>query len=59
MKYKNGARWRDNMEDNYNYSMDAYWPKVNLTEKEMDMIDELGRTKKNLYNLIMAEECPI
>lgn len=46
------------MEDNYNYSMDAYWPKVNLTEKEMDMIDELGRTKKNLYNLIMAEECP-
>lgn len=46
------------MEDNYNYSMDAYWPNVNLTEKEMELIDEMGRTKKILYNLIMAEECP-
>ena len=44
--------------DDYDYSMDAYWPNVDLTESEMELIDELGRTKKNLYNIIMAEECP-
>lgn len=43
------------MGDNYNYSLDTYWPECNLTEKEMDIIDKLGKTGKVLYYIMMED----
>lgn len=40
--------------DDYDYSMDAYWPDVDLTEREMDLIDYLARFREDLYELILA-----
>lgn len=41
------------MEDKYDYSMDAYWPDVDLTEKEMELIDQLSRIREDFYEIIL------
>lgn len=38
--------------DDYDYSMDAYWPDVDLTEKEMDLIDQLAIICEDFYEII-------
>lgn len=40
--------------DDYDYSMDAYWTDVDLTEKQMDLIDQLSRFREDLYELILV-----
>lgn len=40
-------------DDNYDYSLDQYWPDIDLTIGEMELIDQLSRIREDFYEIIL------